>query len=130
MVLSEIAEQIVCQRCLKIFEFPQGRLKFVRTPWQYRVVGPFSVPNFAGGAYATVFALRVFSENLGSDTLLTYSTGLDITVEGTENEVDFAFWYQRDRWFARDEEPLVAFGETKSFAEESFGERIFDEWKD
>ena len=30
--LREIDEQIVCQRCLKRFEFPQGRLKFVRTP--------------------------------------------------------------------------------------------------
>ena len=72
-----------------------------------------------------MLALRVFSENLGSDTLLTYSTGLDITVEESENEVDFAFWYQRGRWFARDEEPLVAFGETKSFAVESFGELDF-----
>lgn len=123
--LREIDEQIVCQRCLKRFEFPQGRLKFVRTPWQYRVVGPFSVPNFAGGAYATLLALRVFSENLGSDTQLTYSAGLEVTVEETKNEVDFAFWYQRDRLFARDEEPLVAFGETKSFAIESFDARDF-----
>lgn len=123
--LSEIDEQIVCQRCLRRFEFPQGHLKFVRTPWQYRVVGPFSVPNFAGGTYATVLALRFFSENLGGDTQLTYSPGLDVTVEGTKNDVDFAFWYQRDRLFARDEEPLAAFGETKSFAKESFEETDF-----
>lgn len=123
--LRDIDEEVVCQRCLKRFEFPQGRLKFARTPWQYRVVGPFSVPNFAGGAYSTVLALRVFSENLGGDTQLTYSTGLDVTVEGTKTEIDFAFWYQRGRFFARGEEPLVAFGEAKSFAVESFEEKDF-----
>ena len=118
--LREIDEQITCQRCLKPFEFPQGGLNFKHTPWQYRVVGPFSVPNFAGGAYATVLALRVFVENLGGDTQLTYSTGLDITVEQSSNEIDFAFWYRRDRLFDQDEEPVLAFGEAKSFAVESF----------
>jgi len=119
--LREIDEQIVCERCLKRFEFPQGGLNFSHTPWQYRVVGPFSVPNFAGGAYATVLALRVFSQTLGSDTQLTYSTSLEITVEQSANEVDFVFWYRRDRWFHQDEEPVLAFGEAKSFAAESFG---------
>jgi hypothetical protein len=118
--LREIDEQIVCQRCLKHFEFPQGRLNFTNTPWQYRVVGPFSVPDFAGGAYATVLALRVFTHNLGSDTQLTTSTGLDVTVEQTSNEIDFAFWYRRDRLFGQDGEAVSVFGEAKSFAKESF----------
>ena len=34
--------------------------------------------------------------------------------------MDFAFWYRRDRLFDQDEEPVLAFGEAKSFAEESF----------
>jgi hypothetical protein len=121
--LHDIDEHVVCTRCLKSFDFPQGTLHFSHTPWQYRVVGPFSVPNFAAGAYGTVLALRVFSRNLGSDAQLTYCTGLEVTLEGQPNEVDFAFWYRRDRLFDHDEEPLLAFGESKSLAMESFKDK-------
>lgn len=122
--LREIDEQVVCERCLKQFDFPQGALNFDHTPWQYRVVGPFAVPDYARGAYATVLALRVFSANLGGDAQLTYSTGLDI-VAGPEDkhELDFVFWYRRRQTFDWDEEPVLALGEAKSFAEESFKAR-------
>lgn len=122
--LREVDEQVVCDRCLKHFDFPQGALNFDHTPWQFRVVGPFAVPDYAGGAYATVLALRAFSENLGGEAQLTYSTGLDI-ITGPDNkcEVDFAFWYRRGRALDQDEEPVLAFGEAKSFAEESFRAR-------
>jgi hypothetical protein len=99
-------------------------LNFDHTPWQFRVVGPFAVPNYAGGAYATVLALRALSENLGGDAQITYSTGLEI-VAGPEKkyEIDFAFWHRRRPAFNGDEEPALAFGEAKSFAEESFRTR-------
>lgn len=119
--LPELNEQVVCERCLENFDFPQGSLNFEHTPWRFRVVGPFAVPNYAGGAYATVLALRAFSENLGGEAQLTYSTGLDI-VAGPEKkyEIDFAFWHRRRYSFNGDEEPALAFGEAKSFAQESF----------
>jgi hypothetical protein len=95
--LGNLREQLTCERCLKAFDFPQGSLDFRHTPWQYRVVGPFSVPNYAGGAYATVLALRVFARNLKSGhTNLTYATGLNFGIEQEAPfEVDFTFWYQR-----------------------------------
>jgi hypothetical protein len=71
--VSSLKEQLICERCLKSFDFPQGSLDFRHTPWQYRVVGPFSVPNYAGGAYATVLALHVFARNLGS-----YANGIKL----------------------------------------------------
>ncbi len=119
--LHNLDEQVTCERCLREFNFPQGSLNFRNTPWQYRVVGPFSVPGFAGGAYATVLALRLFSQNLGSHAQLTYSTSLEIKV-GQENfkEIDFTFWYLRDYFVEQDEEPVVVFGEAKSFAAQSF----------
>lgn len=122
--LSELDEQMICERCLEEFDFPQGSLNYERTPWRFRVVGPFAVPNYAGGAYATVLALRAFSENLGGDAQITYSTGLDI-VAGPEKkyEIDFAFWHRRRYSFDGDEEPASVFGEAKSFAEESFKTR-------
>jgi hypothetical protein len=122
--VSSLKEQLICERCLKSFDFPQGSLDFRHTPWQYRVVGPFSVPNYAGGAYTTVLALHVFARNLGmgiGDAKLTYATGLNFGFENEKPfEVDFTFWYQRDHLFDHDEEPVLIFGEAKSFAVDSF----------
>jgi hypothetical protein len=57
----------------------------------------------------------------GDHPKLTYATGLDFKVgEDVPFEVDFTFWYQRDKMFGRDEEPALVFGEAKSFAIESF----------
>jgi hypothetical protein len=114
--------QLTCERCLKTFAFPQGSLNFQQTPWQYRVIGPYSVPNFAEGAYSTVLALTVFARRLASDMpKLTYATGLELKIDGdVPFEVDFAFWYQRTGTFGREQEPVLAFGEAKSFAAESF----------
>ena len=104
------------------FPFPQGTLEFDRTPWQYRVVGPFSIPGYAGGAYATVLALRLFSDKLSvGDADLTYATGLDIKgIAATPIEVDFTCWHRRRVMIGRHEEPVLIFGEAKSFAERSF----------
>jgi hypothetical protein len=120
--LGSLREQVTCERCLKNFDFPQGSLDFKHTPWQYRVVGPFSVPNYASGAYSTALALRVFARTLETGFRnLTYSTGLDFKIEN-ENpfEVDFTLWYQRGSTIDRDEEPSLVFGEAKSFAAEAF----------
>ena len=120
--IGSLKEQLTCERCLKAFDFPQGHLDFRNTPWQYRVVGPFSVPDYAGGAYATVLALRVFARNLGmGDTKLTYAIGLNVGLQNEKPfEVDFTFWYQRDHLLDHAEEPALAFGEAKSFAVGSF----------
>jgi hypothetical protein len=121
--LATMREQLICERCLKQYPFPQGSLAFARTPWQYRVVGPFSVPDFARGAYATVLALRVFAGTLSTgDAELTYATGLEFTGVGASPiEVDFTCWYRRSTLFGRSEEPVLVFGEAKSFAAEGFG---------
>jgi ribosomal protein S27E len=119
--LHSLDEQVTCERCLKEFNFPQGGLNFRNTPWQYRVVGPFSVPGFAAGAYATVLALRLFSQNLGSHAQITCSTSLEIkSGQGNLKEIDFTFWYLRDYFIEQDEEPVLVFGEAKSFASQSF----------
>jgi hypothetical protein len=57
--------------------------------------------------------------NLGS----VLSPFLLFDYAGPKYEVDFAFWYRCDRRFDQNEEPVLAFGEAKSFAEESFKAR-------
>jgi hypothetical protein len=86
------------------------------------VVGPFSVPDFAGGAYATVLALRTFANLVTiGDVDLTYATGLHFTgITPSPFEVDFTCWYRRRTILGRNEEPVLVFGEAKSFAVESF----------
>ena len=67
-------------------------------------------------------ALHVFARHLESiPTNLTYTTGLNFLIEQERPfEVDFTFWYQRSELFDHDEEPVLVFGETKSFAVDSF----------
>lgn len=86
------------------------------------MVGPFSVPDFAGGAYATVLALRAFADLVAiGDADLTYATGLHLAGSGpTPVEVDFTCWYHRRAILGRNEEPVLLFGEAKSFAAEGF----------
>ncbi len=120
--VDTLSEKVKCERCLKDYPFPQGSLHFERTPWHYRVVGPFSVPNYAEGAYATVLALNAFARGLESDHAnVTYATNLHYKIgEDKPFEVDFTLWYQRRRILDLEEEPVLVFGEAKSFAMECF----------
>jgi hypothetical protein len=122
--LAELDTHLTCGRCLSEFSFPQGSLNFRHTPWNYRVAGPFSVPDFAGGAYATVLTLRAFAVGLSpGDVSLVFSTNLDLQIGGEPAEVDFSLWYRRERGLRQWEEPCFVAGEAKSFADEAIKEQ-------
>jgi hypothetical protein len=114
--LSGLGPRVSCERCLKDYDFPQGSLKYSQTPWRFRVAGPYSVPDFAGGAYATVLAIRVFSKLLGMNGAITYSTNLDLRLDGNASEIDFAVWYRRGGMRRHEEETVLVLGEAKSLA--------------
>ena len=120
--LDDVSYEVTCERCLKAFPFPQGEIS---ARWKYRVTGPFSVPNFAEGAYCVVLTLNLFNLKLGlaSDVSMTYATGLNLTHEQFQREADFAFWYSKDADFGQRSEPRFVFGEAKSFAEEAVTDR-------
>ena len=121
--LVDLAERMSCERCLKVFSFPQGSLNYKNTPWKFRIAGPYSVPNYANGSYATVLALNcLVSGTRLSNNTVTLSTNLGLKMDGQCLEVDFACWYQRERIGSRREEPLFLVGEAKSFAQDSFSE--------
>jgi hypothetical protein len=86
------------------------------------------VPDYAGGAYATVLALRTLATMLsGGDVELTYSSGLELVSDAIPKmEVDFAGWYRRRRLFGRHDEPDLFFGEAKSFGSECFKQADVD----
>ena len=118
--VSELQERLSCERCLGDYDFPQGTLNFGNTPWRYRVTGPFSVPNYANGAYSTVLTLRCLTSGLGfGRNNLTYCSSLNLDIGGESIEVDFACWYRRDLKLGLSEEPLFVMGEVKSFADKA-----------
>ena len=123
--VGELVERLTCEQCLRDFDFPQGTLNFGNTPWRYRVTGPFSVPNYANGAYSTVLALRCLASGLGYGiNPITYSSNLNLEIAGESLEIDFACWYVREHTFGLGEEPVFVLGETKSFAEEAIGHDV------
>lgn len=116
--IGQLQERLTCERCLSHYDFPQGTLNFGNTPWRYRVTGPFSVPNYANGAYSTVLALRCLMCGLGSGSNpITFSSNLNLDIGDESVEIDFACWYRRERMLGLSEEPLLVIGETKSFAD-------------
>ena len=127
--IGGIGEENKCDRCLRSFLFPQGNIDFKNTPWSFRVVGPFSVPNLAGGAYATVLTLRAFKYGLGSSpaSVLVYSPGLEVEDDKLEKmEIDFAFFFQRSGITGSAAPICLAFGEAKSLAKEAFQQKDVD----
>ncbi len=120
--------EVTCERCLKAFQFPQGDTS---ARWKYRVTGPFSVPNFAEGAYAVALTLNVFNMKIrgGGDTELTFSTGLDLVHKDFKREIDFAIWYSEQPILGQRLEPRFVFGEAKSFAEEAITDREIETLK-
>ncbi|WP_348262660.1 hypothetical protein P8935_23075 [Telmatobacter sp. DSM 110680] len=126
--IDPLSESVKCERCLKDYPFPQGSLHFERTPWHYRVVGPFSVPNYAEGAYATVLSLNTFARDLNSHPAnVTYATNLHYRIgKDVPFEVDFTLWYQPRRILDLEMEPVLIFGEAKSFATEGFQQADVD----
>lgn len=115
-----------CERCLKTYQFPQGAIAFNSSDWRYRVIGPFSKPNFAQGGYSTVLTLRCLRHLLHSEAALTYSTGVEIDIRGAQSEVDFVAWYQEGQKFWADPEPELVFGESKSLGANVFHQRDVD----
>lgn len=118
--LSDINYELRCERCLRIFPFPQAQ---GRHDWYFRAIGPFAVPDYAGGSYATALTLRLLSDVGGwignSDRHFVYSTGLNLNLSGRSREIDLIAWRQDLNPIERADGTAVIFGEAKSFATEA-----------
>jgi hypothetical protein len=122
--LDDVGYEVSCERCLNRYPFPQADIRFNEADWRFRVSGPFSVPDYADGAYATALTLRLFNKTLHvSPTPTTFSTGLEIILGDSQFEIDFAGWYTEGQKFWIDPSPVTVFGETKSFGTDVFKER-------
>jgi len=113
--LDEVSYEVRCLRCLKSYDFPQGSLGSSNKNWRYRVIGPFAVPNYAQGAYASLLTIRFFSLTSGHDVPYSFSTALEIEKGSLKAEIDFAIWMPEERKFVVVGEPRLIIGEAKSF---------------
>lgn len=116
--LNDVADQLSCARCLKVYLFPQGNPD--RKLFKYRVVGPFATPGYARGGYAVALTLRFLEGELGSMNEFTFSTGLELKHANGKSETDFFAWYGKDNLDRASRDPVTLVGECKSFAAESF----------
>ncbi|MCA1549343.1 hypothetical protein I6F36_21160 [Bradyrhizobium sp. BRP19] len=112
--LTGVDYRIVCERCLKPYDFPQANIKAHNRNWAYRVVGPFSVPDFGRGSYSALLALRVLSTIRPSSDRLTFATAMDLEFDGVKREADFVAWYTDERANDLRRPPQFIIGEAKS----------------
>ncbi len=120
--LDDVSYKVKCSRCLKTYDFPQGNLKKYNQNWKYRVIGPFAIPNYAQGAYASLLTIRFFSKFCGRDNSHSFSTAIDVVSNDNKCEVDFAIWLSDERGYESYGEPKLLIGEAKSYAFEAIKE--------
>lgn len=127
--LDELSYQVKCTRCLKQYDFPQANIKPQNKNWKYRVVGPFAVPDYAQGAYASLLTVRFFTQFRNGHTPSNYSTALEIQHNGKPFEVDFAIWASDESSHDIHPEPRLIIGEAKSFAHDAIREKDLEHLK-
>jgi hypothetical protein len=125
--LARVDYTVRCERCLREYSFPQGDLTYADRDWRFRVVGPFTLPNYALGAYSTALTLRVLSMGLKiGHSRMTWCTGLDLARGDRVREVDLVAWYEPERMSWDDSDPTLILGESKSFGTEVFHNKDID----
>ena len=123
--LNQLGYKLQCALCLRATPFPitdPGRTENAR--WAYRVVGPFALPDYARGGYASALTLRCFSNVIGlHEARTTWCAGRELPLSaGRKVETDFVLWYQRGA-LTRDGQDAptdIVFGEAKSFGKDTF----------
>lgn len=94
--LESIRDLFTCPKCLDAFA-AVGNLG--TDPWYYKTAGPFSIPNYADGAYAVLLALdffyrlRLISHSFRITPVMSFEAE---SPDGDTVEVDFAAFWQSE----------------------------------
>lgn len=118
--LENVRDTFTCPRCSRPFQ-AIGNLD--SSTWCYKTVGPFSVPNYADGAYSVLLSLDFFDERRLSTMRVTTAFSFVAEAPDKKNlEADFAAFWQEAVYGERKEGLLL--GECKTYGR--FGEKDFD----
>ncbi|MDE0292528.1 MAG: hypothetical protein OXK19_08530 [Candidatus Dadabacteria bacterium] len=97
--LESVRDSFACPKCLDTFDAVGNLDTISGNPWHYKTAGPFSIPNYADGAYGVLLSLHFFnglkhgSMSLGITPVMSFKAE---SPEGKEMEIDFAaFWQSR-----------------------------------
>ena len=85
--------------------------------WTYRVVGPFSVPDYGRGSYSALLALRVLDRYRSAMDRMTFATAMSLSFDGIQREVDFIAWHGEERMQETHRPPQLIIGEAKSLGQ-------------
>ena len=108
---------MTCERCLKSYDFPQASLREYNRNFTYRVVGPFSVPDYGRGSYSALLTLRILDQFHSSSGEMTFSTAMKLSFDGIQREVDLIAPRSEDRMRENRRPPQLIIGETKSLGD-------------
>ncbi|MGV2291883.1 hypothetical protein AAHK20_24435 [Trinickia sp. YCB016] len=116
--LTNVDYRVACERCLKPYDFPQASLRANNQNFTYRVIGPFSAPDYGRGSYSALLTLRVLERFNSSSSEMTFSTGMNLSFGGVRCEVDFVAW-RGDQRLGRESQrpPQLIIGESKSLGQ-------------
>lgn len=131
--VSQLKSIVTCELCLRPFSFPvTDPSNSTLARWAYRVIGPFALPDYANGGYASALAIRFFSDVVGTIDRadVTWTSGRKLHLPtGKDVEADFALWFQRKQMFGTDIPTEIVFGEAKSLGREAFQEEDIERLK-
>jgi hypothetical protein len=111
--MATLKEELDCPKCLNAFP-AAGNIDQGRSGWFYRTAGPFSVPNFADGAFSVLLTLEALAGRITYGRRSTAVPSFEATAPGkVALEADLAmFW--RDGSYG-DDTAGILFGECKSY---------------
>ena len=113
--LESIGDSFICPKCLGTFDAVGNLDASSGNPWYYKTAGPFSIPNYADGAYGVLLSLHFFNSlkhgnmGLGITPVMSFKAE---SPEGREMEIDFAAFWQSQA-FQRKVELIL--GECKTY---------------
>lgn len=111
--VGTLKEELDCPKCLNAFP-AAGNIDQGRGGWSYRTAGPFSVPNFADGAFSVLLTLEALAGRITSGRRSTSVPSFEATAPGKADlEADLAM-FCRDGSYG-DDTAGILFGECKSY---------------
>ena len=124
---------LTCDLCLQKFDFPitnPGSSQCCK--WAYRVIGPFALPDYAKGGYASALGIRFFSDVIGKmDRVgVTWSVGQELTLAtGKRSKQTLFYGISGSRCLEQTIRPKLFSGRTKSFGKDVFKDEDINKMK-
>lgn len=111
--MAALNESLECPKCLSSFP-AAGNIDKSSGGWYYRTAGPFSVPNYADGAYAVLLTMELLGDRMSTSWGATAVPSFVATSPDSRNlEADLAMFWKESR-FGESNEGLL-FGECKTY---------------